>query len=180
MTSQRLSSLLVSEPHIMDAKITLTDGDKLTWEKVPGASYYLLKLPATKLLEENFLLGCNTSTSVEIPYSSLTFKNGIKKRPPKVKTVVEVWAFGNSRIIGNGTRYTNVGMYESYTSFSSKRKISSLFYRGEKFMFILYLDPIPSRVSESVPTSTALRVRGLQRFCCVGSIGRAVIVLKSS
>ena len=111
----------------MNAKITLTDGDKLTWEKVPGASYYLLKLPATKLLEENSLLGCNTSTSVEIPYSSLTFKNGIKKRPPKVKTEVEVWAFGNSRIIGNGTRYTNVGMYDSYTSFSLKRKISSLF-----------------------------------------------------
>ena len=116
---------------MIDNKIILKDGDKLTWKKVLGASYYLLRLPENKLLEDNSLLGCNTSTSVEIPYSSLTFKSGIKKRPLKVKTEVEVWAFGNSRIIGNGTRYTDVGMYERYTSFSSKRKISSLFYRGK-------------------------------------------------
>ena len=69
-------------------------------------------------MKENSLLGWNTSTSVEIPYSSLTFKSNIKERPREVDTKVEVWAFRNSRIIGNGTRYTNVGMYESYTSFS--------------------------------------------------------------
>lgn len=120
---------------MIDNKIILKDGDKLTWKKVLGASYYLLRLPENKLLEDNSLLGCNTSTSVEIPYSSLTFKRGIKKRPPKVKTEVEVWAFGNSRIIGNGTRYTDVGMYERYTSFSSKRKISSLFYRGKIYVY---------------------------------------------
>ena len=163
---------------MIDTKIILADGDKLAWEKVPGASNYLLRLPETNLLEENSLLGCNTSTSVEIPYSSLTFKSGIKKRPPKIKTQVEVWAFGNSRIIGNGKRYTDVGMYESYISSSSKRKISSLFYRGKKFMFILNLDPLLPRMSESVKTSTALRVRGFAflRFCFVSFIGRAVIV----
>ena len=103
---------------------------------------------------------------MEIPYSSLTFRNNIKERPSEVDTKVEVWAFGNSRIIGNGTRYTNVGMYESYTSFLSKRKISSLFYRGEKCMFILNLDPLLPQMSESLQTSTALCVRGVQRFSC--------------
>ena len=127
-------------------------------------------------MKENSLLGWNTSTSVEIPYSSLTFKSDIKEKPREVDTKVEVWAFGNSRIIGNGTRYTNVGMYESYTSFLSKRKISSLFYQGEKIMFILILDPLLRRMSESLQTSTALRVRGVQRFSCVSFIGRAVIV----
>ena len=122
---------------MIDTKIILADGDKLAWEKVPGASNYLLRLPESNLLEENSLLGYNTSTSVEIPYSSLTFKSGIKKRPPKVKTQVEVWAFGNSRIIGNGKRYTDVGMYESYISSSSKRKISSLFYWGKNLCLYL-------------------------------------------
>nr|XP_058960223.1 hemicentin-2-like isoform X2 [Pocillopora verrucosa] len=102
-----------SYPHIIDKKIILKDGDKLAWKEVPGASYYLLRLPGNKLLEDNSLLGCNTSTSVEIPYSSLTFKRGIKKKPSKVKTEVEVWAFGKSRIIGNGTRYTDVEIYAS-------------------------------------------------------------------
>ena len=91
-------------------------------------------------MEDNSLLGCNTSTSVEIPYSSLTFKRGVNKKPSKVKTKVEVWAFSNSRIVGNGTRYTDVGMYESYTSFSSKRKISSLFCQGGNLW--LYLTSI--------------------------------------
>ena len=88
-------------------------------------------------MKENSLLGWNTSTSVEIPYSSLTFKSNIKERPREVDAKVEVWAFGNSRIIGNGARYTNVGMYESYTSFLSKWKISSLFYRGKKLFSYL-------------------------------------------
>ena len=43
-------------------------------------------------------------------------------------------------------------------------------------MFILNLDPLLPRFSESVQTSTALRVIGLQRFCCVSFIERAVIV----
>ena len=111
------------------------NGDKLAWKKVPGASYYLLRLPGNKLLEDNSLLGCNTSTSVEIPFSSLTFKSGIKKKPSKVKIEVQVWAFGNTRIIGNGTRYTDVGMYESYTSFSSERKIYLCFTRGKIYVY---------------------------------------------
>ncbi|XP_066024714.1 roundabout homolog 3 isoform X3 [Pocillopora verrucosa] len=98
----------ISETYEIDKKIILKDGDKLAWEKVPGASYYLLILSETDFLKENSLLGWNTSTSVEIPYSSLTFKSNIKERPREVDTKVEVWAFRNSRIIGNGTRYTNV------------------------------------------------------------------------
>ena len=128
-------------------------------------------------MKENALLGWNTSTSVEIPYSSLTFKSNITERPREVDTEVEVWAFSNSRIIGNGTRYTNVGMYETYTSFLlSKRRISSLFNRGKKYMFILNLDSLLPRMSESLQTSTALRVRGVERFSCVSFIGRVVIV----
>ena len=98
------------------------------WEKVQGASDYLLRLPETNFSKENSLLGYGTDTSVEIPYSSLPLKSNTKKRPLEV--VIEVWAYGNSKIIGDGTRYTNVGMYESYTSLLSKRKIS-LFYRGK-------------------------------------------------
>ena len=66
---------------------------------------------------------------MEIPYSSLTFKSNIKERPREVHTKVEVWAFRNSRIIGNGTRYTNVGMYENYTSF--------FFIKKENIIFVL-------------------------------------------
>ena len=83
---------------------------------------------------------------MEIPYSSLTFKSNIKERPREVDTKVEVWAFGNSRIIGNGTRYTNVGMYESYTNFFYQNIIFVL--PGEKFMFIFNLDPLLPRMSE--------------------------------
>ena len=43
-------------------------------------------------------------------------------------------------------------------------------------MFILQLDPLLPWMSESLQTSTALRVRGVQRFSCVSFIGRAVIV----
>lgn len=144
------------------------------WEKVPGASYYLLRLHDNYYLKENSLLGYGNSTSVEIPYSSLPFKRETRNGP--VTVTIEVLAFGNSRIIGNGTRYTNVGMYESFTCFSSKRKISSWFYRGKKFMFILNCDSLLPRMSESVKTSIVLRVRGLQTFCCVSFIGRVVIV----
>ena len=83
-------------------------------------------------MKENSLLGWNTSTSVEIPYSSLTFKSNIKERPREVDAKVEVWAFDNSRIIGNGTRYTNVGMYESYTSFFYQKGKSHLCLSGGK------------------------------------------------
>ena len=120
--SQRLSFLLVSEPYINETKIILIDGVKFVWEKVQGASCYILRFPETNFLKENSLLGCGTST-VEIPYSSLPFKSDTKKRPLEV--VIEVWAYGNRKIIGNGTRYINVGMFENYTS------LSSLFYRGK-------------------------------------------------
>ena len=127
--------MLVSKPYINDTKIVLADGVKFVWEEVQGASDYLLRLPETNFLKENSLLGAGTNTSVEIPYSSLLFKRDTKKRPLKV--VIEVWAYGNSSVVVKGTRYTNVGMYESYTSFSSKRKISSLFYQGKNFCLYL-------------------------------------------
>ena len=144
------------------------------WEEVQGASDYLLRLPETNFLKENSLLGAGTNTSVEIPYSSLLFKRDTKNRPLKV--VIEVWAYGNSSVVVKETRYTNVGMYESYTSFSSKRKISSLFYRGKNFCLYLYLGPLLPRKSESVQTSSALYVRGLQTFFYVSFIGQGVIV----
>ena len=111
---------------------------EFVWEEVQGATDYLLRLPETTFLWENSLLGSGTKTSVEIPYNSLPFKSDTEKIPLKV--VIEVWAYGNSKIIGNGRRYTNVGMYESYTSLSSKRKISSLFYWGKNLC--LYLTSI--------------------------------------
>ena len=111
---------------------------EFVWEEVQGATDYLLRLPETTFLWENSLLGSGTKTSVEIPYHSLPFKSDTEKIPLKV--VIEVWAYGNSKIIGNGRRYTNVGMYESYTSLSSKRKISSLFYWGKNLC--LYLTSI--------------------------------------
>ena len=117
---------MVSELHTNDTKIILTDGVKFVWEKVQGASGYLLRLPESNFLKENSLLGDDSSTSMEIPYSSLSFKSDTKKKP--IKTAIEVYAFGNSSVPVKGTRYTNVGMYEGYTSFSSKRKISSLYY----------------------------------------------------
>ena len=90
------------------------------WDEVPGASEYLLRLPETTSFWEYSLLGNGAKTSVEIPYSSLPFKSATeksKRRPLEVD--IEVWAYGNSKIIGNGKRYTNVGMYKSYTSWSS-------------------------------------------------------------
>ena len=143
---------------------------EFVWGEVLGATDYLLRLPETTFLWENSLLGNGNKTSVEIPYSSLPFKRDTEKIPLKV--VIEVWAYGNSKIIGNGRRYTNVGMYGSYTSSSSKRKIS-LFYWGKNFMFIFNLDPFLLQMSESFQTSTALRVRGLQRFSCLSFIKRA-------
>lgn len=44
-------------------------------------------------------------------------------------------------------------------------------------MVILNLDPLLPKMSESVQTSTALCVRGLQRFCCVSFIERAVTMI---
>lgn len=84
---------------------------EFVWEEVQGATDYLLRLPETTFLRENSLLGNGTKTSVEIPYSSLPFKSVTEKIPLKV--VIEVWAYGNSKIIGNGRRYTNVGMYKA-------------------------------------------------------------------
>ena len=113
-------------------KIILTDGVNFAWEKVQGASNYLIRLLENKFLKENSLLGCGTSPSVEIPYSSLPFKSATEKsKKRQLEVVIEVWAYGSTKIIGDGIRYTNVGMYESYTSLSSKSKISSLFYRGK-------------------------------------------------
>ena len=43
-------------------------------------------------------------------------------------------------------------------------------------MFTFNLDPSLPRMSESLQTSTALRVGGLQKFSCLSFIGRAVIV----
>ena len=122
----------MSESNTNDTKIILTDGVNFAWEKVQGASNYLIRLLENKFLKENSLLGCGTSTSVEIPYSSLPFKSATEKsKKRQLEVVIEVWAYGNTKIIGDGIRYTNVGMYESYFSLSSKRKISSLFYRGK-------------------------------------------------
>lgn len=90
------------------------------WDEVPGASEYLLRLPETTSFWEYSLLGNGSKTSVEIPYNSLPFKSATeksKRRPLEVD--IEVWAYGDSKIIGNGKRYTNVGMYKSYTSLSS-------------------------------------------------------------
>ena len=123
---------MVSESSTNDTKIILKDGVEFVWKKVQGASNYLLRLLENRFLKENSLLGCGTSTSVEIPYSSLTFKSATeksKKRPLVV--VIEVWAYGNTKIIGDGIRYTNVGMYESFTCLSTKREISSLVYQGK-------------------------------------------------
>ena len=151
-----MSFFLVSESNKNDTKIILTDGVKFVWKKVPGASNYLLRLH-NYFLKENSLLGCGDSTSVEIPYRSLPFKRESKKG--SVTVTIEVLAFGNSRIIGNGMRYTNVGMYFHTPFFHQKRRY--LGYTGEKFMCILNLDPLLPGMSESVQTSTALRVRGL-------------------
>ena len=130
--SQCLSFLLISESNTNDTKIILIDGVEFVWEKVQGASNYLLRLLENKFLKENSLLGCGTSTSVEIPYSSLSFKSATEKsKKIPLEVVIEVWAYGNAKIIGDGIRYTNVGMYECYTGLSSKRKITSLFYRGK-------------------------------------------------
>ena len=148
--------LLVAEPDINDTKIILTDGVKFVWEKVRGASDYLLRLPETNFSKENSLLGFGTSTSVEIPYSSLPLKSDTKKRPLEV--VIEVWAYGNSKIIGSGTRYINVGMYESYTSCHQKGRYHC--FTGIKIMFIFNLDPLLLRMSESLQTSTAASLGG--------------------
>lgn len=116
----------MSESNTNGTKIILTDGVKFAWEKVQGASNYLIRLLENKFLKENSLLGCGTSTSVEIPYSSLPFKSATEKsKKRQLEVVIEVWAYGNTKIIGDGIRYTNVGMYETYTS------LSSLFYWGK-------------------------------------------------
>ena len=47
---------------------------------------------------------------------------------------------------------------------------------GEKFLLILNLGPLLPRKSESVETSSALYVRGLQTFFYVSFIGQGVIV----
>ncbi|CAH3158698.1 unnamed protein product [Pocillopora meandrina] len=92
-----------------DTKIILTDGVNFAWEKVQGASNYLIRLLENKFLKENSLLGCGTSTSVEIPYSSLPFKSATEKsKKRQLEVVIEVWAYGNTKIIGDGIRYTNV------------------------------------------------------------------------
>ena len=43
-------------------------------------------------------------------------------------------------------------------------------------MFTFDLDPSLPRMSESLQTSTALCLRGLQKFSCLSFIGRVVIV----
>ena len=89
-------------------------------------------------MKENSLLGYGNSTSVEIPYSSLSFKRDTKKRP--VTVTIEVLAFGNSKMIGDGTRYTNVGMYESCTFFFIKKEHIILVLPGKNLC--LYLTSI--------------------------------------
>ena len=46
-------------------------------------------------------------------------------------------------------------------------------FTGVKIYFMFNLDPLLPRMSERFQTSTALRVRGLQRFSCLGFIRRA-------
>lgn len=72
----------------------------IKWKPVPKTELYVLTLLAPEL-KRTVLLGDDNQTSVEIPYSSLYFKDpGNKPDPVKVK--VEVLAIGNDTVIGKG------------------------------------------------------------------------------
>lgn len=72
----------------------------IKWKAVPKTELYVLTLSAPEL-KRTVLLGDDNKTSLEIPYSSLYFKDpGNKPDPVTVK--VEVLAIGNDTVIGKG------------------------------------------------------------------------------
>ena len=75
-------------------------GDKIEWMGLNYTVDYLIRISGEKV-ENSSYLGDGENTAMEIPYSSLKFKNTHNKGDP-VEVNIEVLALDKSGIIGKG------------------------------------------------------------------------------
>lgn len=76
----------------------LKSGDKFQWNKVKGARNYICRICGSDI-NCTSLLG--VEPSLEIPHSSLTFKNQ-KNKPDPVEVLIEVFAVGDNDVLEKG------------------------------------------------------------------------------
>lgn len=78
--------------------------DTFKWSKVDGATEYVVRISGQHISSFS-LLGGKQKTSLEIPYSTLNFTSGEKKKPP-VEVSIDVLAIDESNVIGEGRNFT--------------------------------------------------------------------------
>lgn len=89
----------VEETSIRAEDITqLKRGDKFQWNKVEGARNYICRICGPDIYCTSLL---GDKPSLEIPYSTLTFKSQKNKTDP-VEVVIEVLAIGENDVLGKG------------------------------------------------------------------------------
>lgn len=71
------------------------------WSEVDGAKEYIVRLSGQHISSFSLI---GEKTSLEIPYSTLTFTSGEKKKPP-VEVNIDVLAIGESNVIGEGRSF---------------------------------------------------------------------------
>lgn len=84
--------------------VATTQPDTFNWSKVDGATEYIVRISGQHISSFS-LLGGKQKTSLEIPYSTLNFTSGEKKKPP-VEVSIDVLAIEESNVIGEGRNFT--------------------------------------------------------------------------
>lgn len=97
----------------MESMKKLRAGDRFEWNPVSEARDYILRLSGPDLINST-LVGDDKKTSVEIPYSSLRFKNPDNK-PNPVKVDIEVLAIDSDAVIGIAVDYS-IDIYSAATT----------------------------------------------------------------
>lgn len=89
-----------------------TQPDTFKWSKVDGATEYIIKISGQHISSFS-LLGGKQKTSLEIPYSTLNFTSGEKKKPP-VEVNIDILAIEESNVIGEGRNFTLSKCFQTY------------------------------------------------------------------
>lgn len=78
--------------------------DTIKWNEVDGATEYIVRVSSPDISSFS-LLADKQKTSLEIPYSTLSFISEEKKKSP-VEVNIDVLAIDESNVIGEGRNFT--------------------------------------------------------------------------
>ena len=81
-----------------------TQPDTIKWNKVDGATEYIVRVTGPDISSFS-LLADKQKTSLDIPYSTLSFISEEKKKSP-VEVNIDVLAIDDSNVIGEGRSFT--------------------------------------------------------------------------